>query len=91
MTGTKPVDDRQDAEHRLLRWLAGATLEEVTVEYPDHRSGRPDLLDEDEDGRPDRIETILRDRARPRQVIDLAERSGLKAEKETKTVIWSTR
>ncbi|MFB1066123.1 phenylalanine--tRNA ligase subunit beta [Natrinema sp. H-ect4] len=60
----------------------GATLEEVTVEYPDHEVVRPDLSMKTKTVAHDRIETILGIGLDPDEVIDLAERSGLKAEKE---------
>ncbi|PGF16143.1 phenylalanine--tRNA ligase subunit beta [Natrinema sp. CBA1119] len=59
----------------------GATLEEVTVEYPDHELVRPDLSMKTKTVAHDRIETILGIGLDPDEVIDLAERSGLKAEK----------
>jgi len=59
----------------------GATLEEVTVEYPDHEVVRPDLSMKTKTVAHDRIETILGIGLDPDEVIDLAERSGLKAEK----------
>jgi len=60
----------------------GATLEEVTVEYPDHEVVRPDLSTKTKTVAHDRIETILGIGFDPDEVIDLAERSGLEAEKE---------
>ncbi|WP_226483111.1 phenylalanine--tRNA ligase subunit beta [Natrinema amylolyticum] len=60
----------------------GATLEEVRVEYPDHEVVRPDLSMKTKTVAHDRIETILGIGLGPDEVIDLAERSGLKAEKE---------
>ncbi|RZH67329.1 phenylalanine--tRNA ligase subunit beta [Natrinema altunense] len=60
----------------------GATLEEVTVEYPDHELVRPDLSMKTKTVAHDRIETILGIGLDPDEVIDLAERSGLEAEKE---------
>ncbi|AFZ72596.1 phenylalanine--tRNA ligase subunit beta [Natronobacterium gregoryi] len=60
----------------------GATLEEVTVEYPDHEIVRPDLSTTEKTVAHDRIETILGVDFDPEEVIDLAERSGLEAEKE---------
>ncbi|SEQ69772.1 phenylalanine--tRNA ligase subunit beta [Natrinema salaciae] len=64
----------------------GATLEEVRVEYPDSESGgrelvRPDLSMKTKTVAHDRIETILGIGLDPDDVIDLAERSGLEAEK----------
>ncbi|RZV11846.1 phenylalanyl-tRNA synthetase beta subunit [Natrinema hispanicum] len=60
----------------------GATLEEVTVEYPDSELVRPDLSTKTKTVAHDRIETILGIGFDPDEVIDLAERSGLEAEKE---------
>ncbi|ELY85387.1 phenylalanine--tRNA ligase subunit beta [Natrinema altunense] len=60
----------------------GATLEEVTVEYPDHELVRPDLSMKTKTVAHDRIETILGIGLDPDDVIDLAERSGLEAERE---------
>ncbi|MFA9416307.1 phenylalanine--tRNA ligase subunit beta [Natrinema sp. HArc-T2] len=60
----------------------GATVEEVTVEYPDHDLVRPDLSMKTKTVAHDRIETILGIGLDPAEVIDLAERSGLEAEKE---------
>ena len=60
----------------------GATIEEVTVEYPDHDLVRPDLSMKTKTVAHDRIETILGIGLDPDEVIDLAERSGLEAEKE---------
>ncbi|WP_226004631.1 phenylalanine--tRNA ligase subunit beta [Natrinema salinisoli] len=60
----------------------GATLEEVKVEYPDHELVRPDLSMKTKTVAHDRIETILGIGLDPDEVIDLAERSGLEAEKE---------
>ncbi|RQG95130.1 phenylalanine--tRNA ligase subunit beta [Natrarchaeobius chitinivorans] len=64
----------------------GATLEEVRVEYPNGESGgrelvRPDLSTKTKSVSHDRIETILGIDLDPDEVIDLAERSGLEAEK----------
>ncbi|RQG93146.1 phenylalanine--tRNA ligase subunit beta [Natrarchaeobius halalkaliphilus] len=64
----------------------GATLEEVRVEYSDGESGerelvRPDLSTKTKTVSHDRIETILGIDLDPDEVIDLAERSGLEAEK----------
>ncbi|TYL39450.1 phenylalanine--tRNA ligase subunit beta [Natronococcus pandeyae] len=76
----------------------GATLEDVTVEYPDSESAsadsngsrtqsggrdlvRPDLSTKTKTVSHDRIETILGIDLDPDEVIDLAERSGLDAEK----------
>ncbi|ELY78613.1 phenylalanine--tRNA ligase subunit beta [Natrinema pallidum] len=60
----------------------GATLEEVTVEYPDHELVRPDLSMKTKTVAHDRIETILGIGLDPDEVLDLAERSGLEAETE---------
>src|SRR6056297_110465 len=60
----------------------GATLEEVRVEYSDHEIVRPDLAMKTKTVAHDRIETILGIGLDPDEVIDLAERSGLKAEKK---------
>jgi phenylalanyl-tRNA synthetase beta chain len=77
----------------------GATLEDVTVEYPDSESAsadsngsrtqsggrelvRPDLSTKTKTVSHDRIETILGIDLDPDEVIDLAERSGLEAEKQ---------
>lgn len=59
----------------------GATIEEVTIEYPDHEIVRPDLSTKTKRVAHDRIETILGIGLDPDEVIDLAERSGLEAEK----------
>ncbi|QRV17220.1 phenylalanine--tRNA ligase subunit beta [Haloterrigena salifodinae] len=77
----------------------GATLEDVTVEYPDSEAAnaasdgsqtqsggreivRPDLSTKTKTVAHDRIETILGIGLDPEEVIDLAERSGLEAERE---------
>ncbi|WP_121744254.1 phenylalanine--tRNA ligase subunit beta [Natronorubrum halophilum] len=60
----------------------GATLEDVTVEYPDHELVRPDLSTKTKTVTHGRIETILGIDLDPEEVIDLAERSGLEAEKQ---------
>ncbi|TYT60727.1 phenylalanine--tRNA ligase subunit beta [Natrialba swarupiae] len=65
----------------------GATLESVTVEYPDGDSGgrelvRPDLSTKTKTVAHGRIETILGIDLGSEEVIDLAERSGLEAETE---------
>ncbi|SDC66736.1 phenylalanine--tRNA ligase subunit beta [Natrinema hispanicum] len=60
----------------------GATLEEVTIEYSDHELVRPDFSTKTKTVAHDRIETILGIGLDPDEVIDLAERSGLEAEKE---------
>ncbi|WP_254531983.1 phenylalanine--tRNA ligase subunit beta [Natrinema gelatinilyticum] len=59
----------------------GATIEGVTIEYPDHEIVRPDLSTKTKRVAHDRIETILGIGLDPDEVIDLAERSGLEAEK----------
>ncbi len=58
----------------------GGTVEEVTVEYPDHELIRPDLSTETKTVAHERIETILGIDLDPEEVIDLAERAGLEAE-----------
>ncbi|MFC6719500.1 phenylalanine--tRNA ligase subunit beta [Natrialbaceae archaeon GCM10025810] len=66
----------------------GATIEEVTVEYPDDPAYddvgtelvRPDLSTKTKTVSHDRIETILGIDLDPDEVVDLAERSGLEAE-----------
>ncbi|WP_254762596.1 phenylalanine--tRNA ligase subunit beta [Natrinema marinum] len=60
----------------------GATIEEVTVEYPDRELVRPDLSTKTKTVAHDRIETILGIGLDPEDVIDLAERSGLEAERD---------
>ncbi|ADB62485.1 phenylalanyl-tRNA synthetase, beta subunit [Haloterrigena turkmenica DSM 5511] len=60
----------------------GATLEDVEVEYPDREIVRPDLSTKTKTVAHDRIETILGIGLDPEEVIDLAERSGLEAERE---------
>ncbi len=60
----------------------GATLEEVRVEYPDHDVVRPDFSTKTKTVAHDRIETILGIGLDPEEVIDLAERSGLEAERD---------
>ncbi|WP_436346148.1 phenylalanine--tRNA ligase subunit beta [Natronorubrum sp. FCH18a] len=59
----------------------GATLEDVTVEYPDHELVRPDLSTKTKTVAHSRIETVLGIDLDPNEVIDLAERSGLDATK----------
>ena len=59
----------------------GATIEEVTVEYRDHELVRPDLSTKTKSVAHARIETILGIDLDPEEVLDLAERSGLEAEK----------
>ncbi|NGM68921.1 phenylalanine--tRNA ligase subunit beta [Natronolimnobius sp. AArcel1] len=61
----------------------GATIEEVTVNYPDHELVRPDLSTKTKTVAHSRIETILGIDLDPEDVIDLAERSGLDATKRT--------
>ncbi|WP_339105555.1 phenylalanine--tRNA ligase subunit beta [Haloterrigena salinisoli] len=60
----------------------GATLEDVEIEYPDREIVRPDLSTKTKTVAHDRIETILGIGLDPEEVIDLAERSGLEAERE---------
>ncbi|ELZ15799.1 phenylalanyl-tRNA ligase subunit beta [Natrinema thermotolerans DSM 11552] len=60
----------------------GATIEEVNVEYPDHEVVRPDFATKTKTVAHDRIETILGIGLDPEEVIDLAERSGLEADRE---------
>ncbi|MFP8953271.1 phenylalanine--tRNA ligase subunit beta [Natrialbaceae archaeon A-arb3/5] len=60
----------------------GATIEDVVVEYPDHELHRPDLSTKTKTVSHDRIETILGIDLDPAEVIDLAERSGLDADKQ---------
>ncbi|MFC7214398.1 phenylalanine--tRNA ligase subunit beta [Saliphagus sp. GCM10025334] len=59
----------------------GATVEEVAVEYPDQRVVRPDFSTKTKTVPHARIESILGIDLEPEQVIDLAERSGLEAER----------
>ncbi len=59
----------------------GATIEAVQVEYSDDAIVRPDLSTKTKTVAHDRIETILGIELAPDEVIDLAERSGLDAEK----------
>ncbi|AXR79701.1 phenylalanine--tRNA ligase subunit beta [Natrarchaeobaculum sulfurireducens] len=59
----------------------GATIEQVRVEYADDEIVRPDLSTKTKTVAHDRIETILGIELAPEEVIDLAERSGLEAEK----------
>ncbi|PSP72190.1 phenylalanine--tRNA ligase subunit beta [Halobacteriales archaeon QS_3_64_16] len=58
----------------------GATIEEVTIEYPDRELVRPDLGVETKRLAHERIETVLGIDLATEDVIDLAERSGLDAE-----------
>ncbi len=60
----------------------GATIEDVRVEYPDRDVVRPDFSTKTKAVAHDRIETILGIGLDPEDVIDLAERSGLEAEKD---------
>ncbi|ADD05273.1 phenylalanine--tRNA ligase beta subunit [Natrialba magadii ATCC 43099] len=60
----------------------GATIEDVTVQYPDHELVRPDLSTKTKSVPHKRIETILGLNLDPDEVVDLAERSGLEATKE---------
>ncbi|WP_440766348.1 phenylalanine--tRNA ligase subunit beta [Natronorubrum sp. DTA7] len=64
----------------------GATLEDVTVDYPDRELVRPDLSTKTKTVSHSRIETILGIDLDPEEVIDLAERSGLEAVKEENEV-----
>ncbi|SIR91832.1 phenylalanine--tRNA ligase subunit beta [Natronorubrum thiooxidans] len=59
----------------------GATIEDVTIEYQDHEIVRPDLSTKTKTVSHARIETILGIDLDPDEVLDLAERSGLEAEK----------
>ncbi|SDL01136.1 phenylalanine--tRNA ligase beta subunit-related protein [Natronorubrum texcoconense] len=59
----------------------GATIEDVTIAYPDHELVRPDLSTKTKTVAHSRIETILGIDLDPDEVIDLAERSGLEATK----------
>ncbi len=58
----------------------GATIERVTVEYPDRELDRPDLELDEKTVRHDRLEGVMGIELEPDQVVDLAERSGLEAE-----------
>ena len=58
----------------------GATIERVTVEYPDRELDRPDLEVDRTTVTHDRLEGIVGVDLEPEQVVDLAERSGLDAE-----------
>ncbi|WP_408956805.1 phenylalanine--tRNA ligase subunit beta [Natrinema sp. 74] len=60
----------------------GATIEEVRVDYADREIVRPDFSTKTKTVAHDRIETILGIGLDPDEVIDLAERSGLEAERE---------
>jgi phenylalanyl-tRNA synthetase beta chain len=57
----------------------GATVEDVTVDYPDRELRRPDLAVETKTLSHDRVETLLGIDLEPEAVEDLAERSGLEA------------
>jgi phenylalanyl-tRNA synthetase beta chain len=57
----------------------GATIEDVTVDYPDRELRRPDLAVETKTLSHDRVETLLGIDLEPEAVEDLAERSGLDA------------
>jgi len=57
----------------------GATIEEVTVEYPDRRLLRPDFSTRTKTVAHDRIEGLLGVDLDPETVVDLLERSGLGA------------
>jgi phenylalanyl-tRNA synthetase beta chain len=58
----------------------GATVEDVTVEYPDSELVRPDLEVRTKHVAHDRIETLLGIDLAPDDAVDLAERAGLDAE-----------
>ncbi|WP_232703500.1 phenylalanine--tRNA ligase subunit beta [Halobacterium wangiae] len=58
----------------------GATVEDVTVEYPDRELVRPDFEVREKRVGHDRIETLLGIDLAPDDVVDLAERAGLDAE-----------
>ena len=58
----------------------GATVERVTVRYPDRDLERPDLELDEKAVRHDRLEGVLGVDLEPAEVVDLAERSGLEAE-----------
>lgn len=57
----------------------GATVEDVTVDYPDQRLRRPDFEVETKTVSHDRVETLLGIDLEPGEIEDLAERSGLDA------------
>jgi phenylalanyl-tRNA synthetase beta chain len=57
----------------------GATVEDVTVDYPDEELRRPDLAVETKTLSHDRVETLLGVDLEPEAIEDLAERSGLEA------------
>ncbi|EMA31324.1 phenylalanine--tRNA ligase subunit beta [Halobiforma nitratireducens] len=59
----------------------GATIEDIEVSYKDHDLVRPDLSTKTKTVPHERIETILGIDLDPDEVIDLAERSGLEAER----------
>ncbi|MDZ7702417.1 MAG: phenylalanine--tRNA ligase subunit beta [Halobacteriales archaeon] len=58
----------------------GATIERVTVEYPDRTLDRPDLEVDEKAVDHDRLEGLMGIELEPDEVIDLAERSGLDAQ-----------
>ncbi len=58
----------------------GATVETVTVEYPDRELVRPDLSTREKSVSHDRIEGLIGVDFDPEEVVDLFERSGLDAE-----------
>ncbi len=58
----------------------GATIEEVTVSYPDHDIVRPDFGTKTKTISHDRIETILGIDLGSEEILELAERAGLEAE-----------
>jgi phenylalanyl-tRNA synthetase beta chain len=68
----------------------GATIEEVTVEYPDRELVRPDLSTREKSVAHDRVESIVGVDFDPEEVVDLFERSGLDAEteKEGDTLVY---
>ncbi|UTF53940.1 phenylalanine--tRNA ligase beta subunit-related protein [Natronosalvus rutilus] len=63
----------------------GATVEEVAVEYPDQRVVRPDFSTKTKTVPHARIKSILGIDLEPEQVVDLAERSGLEAERSDRS------
>ncbi|MFC7239801.1 phenylalanine--tRNA ligase subunit beta [Saliphagus sp. GCM10025317] len=63
----------------------GATVEEVAVEYPDQRVVRPDFSTKTKTVPHARIESILGIDLEPEKVVDLAERSGLEAERSDRS------
>jgi phenylalanyl-tRNA synthetase beta chain len=58
----------------------GATVERVTIQYPDRELDRPDLAVDEKAVSHDRLEGLMGIELDPDQVIDLAERSGLDAQ-----------